>query len=440
MAGRRGSVQVTTAGPGSRRPVVTGVLVVALVMILAAGGVVLAARTLRANPEVRTPSATLDAGTAGYPSAAPGPAGTPPSTDVPGSTRLVLLGPQLLIDTRGTRPAAPGSDTAVGVPGLPPGSTAALTEVSVLQATGPGVVTLSSDAGRVTALRVPGPGAQTSATVVTPISPNATLTVHTEGGGHLLVTVIGAFQQARSATAGRIVPVPPTQVVHLVPTVNGKYAGVAVSDVPVLAQAGSVAAVLLQISAEVGVHGGFVQVGAHPDRLDQQVFWSAAPDTDNVRGGFFVLPVTDGGFALHYQAGTDLRADVVGYLTDGSAPDEAAGLIVPVPQKPGDPVTVPPGADVPATVGTTQPGLPADRLAAAWLGVAARGPAVGPVTVHAPGTPPPSDPTITAATAAPRAATTLVGMTGGQVLLTAAAGADVTLTPQAFVLSNPHSS
>lgn len=75
----------------------------------------------------------------------------------------------------------------------------------------------------------------------------------------------------------------------------------------------------------------------------QELFWSATAGDDRTRDGFAVVPVTDGSFDLHYEAGTLLTVDAVGYVTGDAAPESAAGLVVLVPPDPGPAVEVPAG-------------------------------------------------------------------------------------------------
>src|SRR6185369_8953144 len=125
------------------------------------------------------------------------------------------------------------------------------------------------------AFRGPAAKAQLTATVVVPVSGNEGLTVGTEGGGQLTVNLLGAFEPAPSATAGRIVPIDSAPVLQLVPATDGHDADIDPNQVPAIRAAGSVSAVLLAVAADVGPNGGLVSTGPSADRQTQATYWSA---------------------------------------------------------------------------------------------------------------------------------------------------------------------
>lgn len=98
---------------------------------------------------------------------------------------------------------------------------------------------------------------------------------------------------------------------------------------------------------------------------------------------------------LHYEAGSELTADLVGYVTDTTAPRTGAGLVVPLPPDSAEPVRVP--ADEPADLTVIPPAgvaeVPAERVAAALLGITAIGDAIGGIFVHPPDAAEPPNPT-----------------------------------------------
>jgi hypothetical protein len=402
-------------------------MAIAITVILTGAAVVAGVRILAGSASTRPnpPTGTLDARSPGVT-----PSPSPSGFDAEPATRLTLLGPLPLVDTRQARPLAAGATISVPLPNLPQGSTALLVGVSVLQAGGPGAVTLTSGEAETTVLQVPRAKVMRSVTAIVPIGADGVLRATTRGGGDLVVTLVGAFEPVRSATAGRVIAVPATEVVHLVPARDGKDAAVAVADVPVLARQGSVAAVLLQVSADVGTHGGLVSTGATAGRLDQTFMWVPTSGRDRVRAAFLVVPVVDGAFALHYQAGRELRAAVVGYVTDATAPQSTAGLVVPA--RP-DPTThqVAAGGDVTAAR-TPVDGRGADRVAAVWLGVSATTTARGSLTAGQLASGPP---TLSLTPAAPQQTVTLVAAPGGAVRLRSDVAATVTLAPQAYTLA-----
>ncbi len=432
-AGNEGCV--VTVVEGERRPLPAPVrwLIVALSMLLASGGILLGSRSLAdadGSAASKAPPTVLDA-------RAPAVArsGAAPEAAVRGSARFVPIKPAPVIDTRRGRPLGAGAEATGRLRGLPTGASAVLVEVSLLGATAPGDVSVDAGAGPSTVLRIPRKGVQTTATTVLPVGPVSTLRART-GGGHLLVNLVGAFQPVSRSSAGRIVPVPSVEVLRLRPRTDGKTATIDASGLPVLRRAGPVSALLLQVAADVGPNGGFVEVG--PSRgARQNVDWGSTIGTDRTRSGFLVVPVGDGPVRLTNQAGTELRADLVGYVTGDGAPTTDAGLAVPVPPSAGQPVRIPPGrsADVRVIPAAGYADVPADRVAAMLLTVAATGEAVGGLAVHTPGSARPRHPTLVAPLRATRAALTLVTTAGGEVRVASDAGASVVATPRVLVLS-----
>ncbi|MDG4825748.1 hypothetical protein O7635_28205 [Asanoa sp. WMMD1127] len=406
-------------------------LVVALCMVVASAAVLVGARFAanagtdeQAAPPA-TPATALDA--RAVESAA---------RDVPGSARLTPVGPELLLDTRETEPVPAGAEVTVPVPGLPAGVGTVLVEVTILAATKAGEVTVGSGAEETTVLRVARARAQQSATVVARLE-DGRLRFGVTGGGDLLIQLVGVFETAQRSGAGRVVAVPATRVVRLVPRVDRKKTAFTLADVPQLRRAGPIAAVLLRVSADVGRHGGFVKAGPAPSKLEQTVYWSATSGADRTRGGLLFVPVTGGSVHMRYEAGTEMRADLVGYVTGDGATEEVAGLVVPLPPRGAEPVRVAArgGVDLDLTATARLAGVPADRIAASLLTVTARGDAVGGVTVRGPGAAKPKTPTLVAPKSGARPELTLVPAASGKVRVDSAVGADITVTPLALVLT-----
>lgn len=420
-----GAIRVTTTAGRRRQQSVIRWLVLGLTMALTTGSVIVGARFLfgpGVAAESRTPALVLDARSPGAGTAA-GP--------VPGSTRFVPSGPALVLDTRGRGPVQAGADTEVPLTDLPPRTSAVLAEVSVVDSTGPGDVTVDGGAGKATLLRVPKAGVQMTATAIVQIGPDRTLVVRT-GGGDVLVNLVGAFQPAETSAAGRIVPLPPARVVQLIPKRDGKEATVRLNEVAELRKAGSVSAVLLQVTGDVGPHGGLISAAAARGAMTQTLFWGPTKGADRTRVGFLAVPVTGDSIRLRYVAGTKMRADLVGYVTGAGAPVSDEGLVVPV--SPTDPhaVRVSPGDD--ESVAVVPADVPAGRVAAAMLSVTATGDALGAVTAYEPGRKADKDLTVVAPKGAPRGAFTLVGTVAGAVQVRSESGASVSMVPRALVL------
>jgi hypothetical protein len=336
----------------------------------------------------------------------PEPATTPATTQAttPDGTRLALVRPRLVLDGR-TRPPLPaGARVPVPLTGLPRGSTAALLDVSVLGAARAGELTLTSTAGSTTVLRLPAARAQTSATTVVTLGPDGRLSATAGAGGRLVVTLVGGFVPAGSATSGRILPTPTRQVLLLRPATDGNRATLDPARlVPRGTPPTGAAAVLLTFTADVGGHGGTVVVNG------QQVFWGATNGIDRVRRGFLVVPLRGASLPLMYHAGTRLQVAVVGIVTGAAAPQATKGLAVLLPGRPLPPVR-----------------LPATGRAVVALGEAVQ---VAPEAATA---------LVTATTAAPgqrpRSVLGLLPVGAGAIPVSGAAGAQITLTPRALLL------
>ncbi|MBX7266596.1 hypothetical protein KIF24_11465 [Micromonospora sp. Llam7] len=421
-------VKVTVAS-GERRPMspVTRWLVIGLAWVLASAAVLVGSRyavdAWVGNPGT-VPATALDARSFGAASAPPA------DPAVAGSTRLIPVRPQVLLDSREVGALPAGVDVTVPVPPVPAGTSAVLVEVSILAAKGPGEVTVVQGTDRTTVLRVPKAGAQLSATVVAHLGPDGDLRASATGGGDLLVRLVGVFEPAERSDAGRVVAVPPARVVTLVPRTDGKKASVALAEVRQLADAGPISAVILQVSADVGRNGGFVSAGTRAGDLNQTVYWSATSGSDRTRGGLMVIPVSDGSVHLRYEAGTEMRANLVGYVTGAGAPESTEGLVVPIPPHTPEPVRATEQSDVEIALGTTDTlaDVPADRIAAALVTVTATGDAEGGVKVG-------GKPTLTASKGVARSALTLVETPQASVRVHSAVAATVTVTPHALVLT-----
>jgi hypothetical protein len=123
-------------------------------------------------------------------------------------------------------------------------------------------------------------------------------------------------------------------------------------------------------------------------------------------------------------------------VTSGAAPESGDGLLVPVAAPAAlPPVTLAPQGDAAVTVVPGGAGIPADRVGGVLLGMTGEGAAEGGVSVHSPADPPPAAPALSVTPAGPRSVLTLAGAEGGDVQLTSDSGAEVTLAPQAYVVS-----
>jgi hypothetical protein len=312
------------------------------------------------------------------------------------TTRLAVFGPRRLLDPASGGALRAGAEARITLPPLAAGTRGVLLDLSIRGATGPGAVTLQSGTERRTVLRVASAGGQSSATAVVNLGADGDLRVKTEGGGRLQVDLLGAFEPARSATAGRLVATAPTQLLQLTPATDGNDVVVDLTRVPALAGAGTVSAILVQAAGDVGAHGGYVSVGPQGGTLDQAVYWSATTGQDRIRPGLMLIPVRSSHLHVQYHAGRQLRLSLVGYVTGTAAPTSRDGLLLVVPagQAPPVRVTATSRVDVTLVPAGGIAGVAPQQVSAAFVdvtsarrGVLALSPVVdGAVSVTGPGT------------------------------------------------------
>jgi hypothetical protein len=420
--------QGSTSTGSSRKRTMLYAAVLTFTVVISSGATVFGYQTLT---EPRPPAKTLDA----IKLAADG--STPAANQAVDSTRLVVSKAQELLDTRRSRSLRPGAEVTLKLPSISPDSTAVLLDLSVLDAAGPGPVTVQSSVDEVPALRVPAKEAATSATVVTLLGPDHSLRVRTDGGGHLLVNLMGVFEPADTATGGRVVPVTPERVLRLAPDVDGNDADLNIADMKALRDAESVSAVLLHVAGDVGSKGGHIYLGPSADSLDQRVLWGATSGPDRTRHGFILVPVPKGQFHLRYHAGTELRVELVGYVTGEQADEAGTGLVVPLPYQAAGAVRVATDGrtEVPVVPPTGLAGVAPDRVAAAFFSLTADSDTRGDITVTSPRRKA-GYPILSVAPGKPRSAVTLSRVEAGTVAVAGEAGVEVILTPRALVLGD----
>jgi hypothetical protein len=428
----QGQLRVTSTGTSRKRTALYAAVLV-LTVVLSSGATMIGFKLLT---EPRPPAKTLDTVklASGAGRSAAGTAA--PAKQAVASTRLVVAGPQRLLDTRRTGALPPGGEANIPLPSsISPDSTAVLLGVSLLNAAGPGQVSIKSDADDVPALRLAAKKYATSATVVVLLGSDHKLRLKTVGGGQVLVDLLGDFEPTDSAAAGRVVPVDPERVLRLRPGVDGNDVDLKIADMAALRKVGSVSAVLLHLSGDVGVHGGHVYFGPSKARLNQQVLWGPTSGADRTRHGFVLVPVPKGKFHLQYHAGTELRVELVGYVTGAKAANSAAGLIVPLPYQAASAVRV-------ATAGRTNvtvvpaaglSGVSPDRVTAAIFSLATESNRRGDIALTTPGRKA-GYPILSVAPAKQRVAATLTRVAKGQVTVAGVVGAQVILTPRALII------
>ena len=319
------------------------------------------------------------------------------------------LSPARILDTRPGEPSPSGQpigkvgpDTSIevqitGVGGVPnDGVVAVVLNLTIAQASGPGFVTAhpgGTSRPDTSNLNVTAAGRNAPNSVIVPVGEDGTVTLYTSGGGHLIADVFGYFEQADSATGGRLVGVSPSRVFDTrppsdLPGATGKLdAGdtieVKVTDTNGVPATG-VSAVVLNVTAAAATAAGYVTVYPGDE---------ARPATSNLHLSFagenrpnaVIVPVSSTGtIKLFSESGAHLLADVSGYFTDGTAADSDEGLFTPIePERLLDTRSDGPPVAAGDSIGfgvTGRAGIPADATGVALNLTAVRAVGAGFVT------------------------------------------------------------
>jgi hypothetical protein len=187
-------------------------------------------------------------------------------------------------------------------------------------------VLVDGGSGVVEAVLTGSPGTTTSNLVVVPMVGSG-LTVRSSAGGHLVADVVATFEPSPPSASGRLVTTDPTRIARLITEDDGRETDLDLSRaVPI----GEAAAVLVEITADVGADGGIIRLGPSAGRLDQMLMWGPAGDRGRDRRGLALLQPGEGGTAfLRYDGGTEVTVDVIGYVTSNRAEESSAGLYLP---------------------------------------------------------------------------------------------------------------
>jgi len=275
------------------------------------------------------------------------PAGGPVS-----SGRFVPVGPQRAYDSRQVRsPLRPSETIRVSLQpaGVPSDATAAVLNVTVVDAAGPGYWTVypagtgrpgTSNLNTVTGQLIPNQ-------VIVPVTPSG-IDIFAEVGGHVLVDVAGWFTSASApaSSAGLFVPVTPTRLLDtresgplnpLGPKV--KLFGGWTVEVPLAGRASlppSMSAVVMNATVVSSKAPGFFTAwAAGGDRpLASNLNAERARQTIP---NHVISPVSTRGVSLFTQNGAHLIADVTGYFTGTPQAPKYVPFLNPAPPMPAFP-------------------------------------------------------------------------------------------------------
>ncbi len=169
---------------------------------------------------------------------------------------------------------------------------------------------------------------------VVPVGLDGKIAVYDQPGSHVIIDVFGYFTQASTSRAGRYEELAPARI-YDTRAGGGKAPAGALITIPVAQRGGipgsGVSAVVLNLTATQADAAGYVQV--LPGTSGAPASYS---NLNLVRpyqtvANLVVVPLDSSGNARLYTfSRTHLIVDVMGYFTDGTAPQSASGLFTPI--------------------------------------------------------------------------------------------------------------
>jgi hypothetical protein len=269
----------------------------------------------------------------------------PPAVD---TTKFVPLPPLRILDTReglGAPQAKLGVGGQIdlqiaGVGGVPAtGVSAVVLNVTATEATRAGYVSAYPSGTRrpiVSNLNLDLVG-QTAANLVTvKVGANGKVTLFTSGGTHLVADVAGYYTPVFTSADGRLQSGTPERILDTRLGLGAPQAKLVAGqqlDLQVTGRgpvpATGVSAVVLNITGDQASLAGFVT--AWPAGIDRPVVSNLNLVAGETRANLAIVPVGAGGkVSLFTSGGTELIADVAGWFTDATMPDDSVGLFVPI--------------------------------------------------------------------------------------------------------------
>ena len=198
--------------------------------------------------------------------------------------------------------------------------------------------TLLCPLGGTSTQNVEGAGMTRPNFAIVPVGADGSITLYDVAGGQVFVDVLGYFTPAGGdVAAGRFQPVVPYRALQT--TTGGKPAAgstTVVSSFGATVDAAPAAAVVLNVTATRVDTAGFVTVYPSTAGLPVASTLNVVPGA--TIANMLIVPLgADGTVSLYTSSQTDLIVDVMGYITDETAPVSGAGLFVPLaPSRPLD--------------------------------------------------------------------------------------------------------
>ena len=261
----------------------------------------------------------------------------------PETSKFVALAPARVLDGRiglGYSGATPPGGTVelsmLGHGGVPTsGVEAVLLNVTLADAQGPGFVqvfpTAMAAVGASSNLNVEHAGQTIPNTVIVPLGVGGSVSIYTQGGGHVIADVFGYFAQSGSTRDGRYVSVLPKRLLDTRSEPSRKLpAGgsvrVQVAGLNGVPKDGTAAAVL-NVTATQATDAGYVQV--LPSGTAVGGYSNLNVVANQTIPNLVVVPVgADGSVTVFSERGTHVIVDVFGYFTNDAAPETTDGLFV----------------------------------------------------------------------------------------------------------------
>jgi hypothetical protein len=273
-----------------------------------------------------------------------GTARQPPAMD---TTKFTPVSPTRILDTRqgiGAPTGKLGVGGAVDLQvaatiGVPAGELSAVVlNVTATEATQAGYVAVyPSGTTRPVVSNLNVEAGQTAANLVTvAVGGNGAVTLFTSGGTHLVADIAGFYTPAVTSSDGRLQTAAPQRILDTREGLGAPQAKPGAGQQIDVQVTGSgpvpptgVLAVVLNVTGDQASLDGFVTVW--PAGIARPIVSNLNLTTGDTRANLVIVPVgTDGKVSMFTSGGTDLIADVAGWFTDRTAPDDSVGLFVPI--------------------------------------------------------------------------------------------------------------
>ena len=203
---------------------------------------------------------------------------------------------------------------------------------------------LAAAIGGTSTLNISSPGTDRPNFAVVPVGQDGKITLYLDGGGDVIVDVLGYFQTgAATAPDGRFVSIAPERWMDSrnaglfpagagssAPVAGGRTATAVRLPSTVVPTAG-LEALVVNVTAAGAVAPGYMVAmpsGGNPAGTQHSTvnFTPAAPAANTA-----IVPVgPDGSVAVYTTASTHILIDVVGYITDSTAAETTTGMFLPV--------------------------------------------------------------------------------------------------------------